>query len=55
MSGTSSVGGPGVYEAGDQRNPPDSEINKAERFKEGKENSHKANDSSSWYPNLRLQ
>ncbi|KAI9821771.1 MAG: hypothetical protein M1827_002352 [Pycnora praestabilis] len=45
MSGTSSVGGRGVYEAGDQRNYKDSEINDAERYKEGKENSHKANDS----------
>lgn len=46
MSGTSNVGGPGVYEAGDQRNPPNSEINERERYQEGKENSHKANDSS---------
>lgn len=46
MSGTSSVGGRGVYEAGDQRNYKDSEINNAERYKEGKENSHLANDSS---------
>ncbi len=46
MSGTSSVGGPGVYEAGDQRNVKDSEINDAERYKEGKANSHLANDSS---------
>ncbi|KAK6385298.1 hypothetical protein LTR65_009224 [Meristemomyces frigidus] len=46
MSGTSNVGGSGVYEAGDQRNYKDSEIKDAERFKEGKENSHKANDSS---------
>ena len=46
MSGTSNVGGRGVYEAGDQRNAPDSEINERERYKEGKENSHKANDSS---------
>ncbi|OCK84056.1 hypothetical protein K432DRAFT_345912 [Lepidopterella palustris CBS 459.81] len=45
MSGTSSVGGPGVYEAGDQRNYKDEEINTAERFKEGKPNSHLANDS----------
>ena len=46
MSGTSSVGGPGVYEAGDQRNSKDSEINTAERYKEGQPHSHKANDSS---------
>ena len=46
MSGTSSVGGPGVYEAGDQRNSKDSEIKTAERYKEGQPNSHLANDSS---------
>ena len=42
----SNVGGRGVYEAGDQRNVKDSEINEAERYKEGKPNSHLANDSS---------
>lgn len=46
MSGTSSVGQGSVYEAGDQRNVKKSEINEAERYKEGKANSHKANDSS---------
>jgi len=45
MSGQSNVGNSGVYEAGDQRNYKDSEINNAERFKEGKPNSHLANDS----------
>ncbi|KAL9596763.1 MAG: hypothetical protein Q9219_005588 [cf. Caloplaca sp. 3 TL-2023] len=45
MSGTSSVGGRGVYEAGDQRNYKDSEINEAERYKEGQPNSHLATDS----------
>ncbi|KAI9842593.1 MAG: hypothetical protein M1837_007031 [Sclerophora amabilis] len=45
MSGTSNVGGPGVYEAGDQRNYKDSEINDKERFKEGQPHSHKALDS----------
>ncbi|KAF1989162.1 hypothetical protein K402DRAFT_461561 [Aulographum hederae CBS 113979] len=45
MSGNSSVGNSQVYEAGDQRNYKDSEINDAERFKEGKPNSHLANDS----------
>lgn len=48
MSGTSSVGQASVYEAGDQRNSKQSEVNQAERFKEGKENSHKANDSSQY-------
>jgi hypothetical protein len=46
MSGTSNVGGRGVYEAGDQRNMKDSEIKDAERYKEGQPNSHLANDSS---------
>ncbi|KAI9836414.1 MAG: hypothetical protein M1819_001444 [Sarea resinae] len=45
MSGNSSVGNRGVYEAGDQVNRPNSEINEAERYKEGKPNSHLANDS----------
>ncbi|KAK5165352.1 hypothetical protein LTR04_001274 [Oleoguttula sp. CCFEE 6159] len=44
MSGTSSVGTSQVYEAGDQRTSKDSE-NQADRFHEGKENSHQANDS----------
>ncbi|KAK5121715.1 hypothetical protein LTR85_004590 [Meristemomyces frigidus] len=46
MSGTSNVGGRGVYEAGDQRNYKDSEIKDAERYKEGQPNSHLANDST---------
>ncbi|KAI4146352.1 MAG: hypothetical protein LQ341_002116 [Variospora aurantia] len=46
MSGTSNVGGRGVYEAGDQRNVKDSEIKQADRYKEGQPNSHLANDSS---------
>merc|ERR1712032_115691 len=45
MSGNSSVGNSTLYEAGDQRNYKDSEINTAERYKEGKPNSHLANDS----------
>lgn len=45
MSGNSSVGTSGVYEAGDQRNYKDGE-NRPERFHEGKQNSHFANDSS---------
>lgn len=44
MSGTSSVGGHGVYEAGDQRNAPQGPT--GDRFHEGQPNSHKANDSS---------
>jgi len=45
MSGYSNVGGRGVYEAGDQVNYKDSEINDRERYKEGQPNSHLANDS----------
>lgn len=48
MSGNSSVGTAGVYEAGDQRNAPASELDQTERFEEGKENSHKENDSSQY-------
>lgn len=45
---SSNVGNAQVYEAGDQRNPPDSEKkeNQAERFEEGKENSHNPQDPS---------
>jgi hypothetical protein len=52
MSGTSNVGNSQVYEAGDQRTVPDSQIQqekKDARFHEGKENSHKANDSSKYF------
>jgi hypothetical protein len=52
MSGTSNVGNSQVYEAGDQRTVPDSQIEqekKDARFHEGKENSHKANDSSKYF------
>lgn len=45
MSGNSNVGQASVYEAGDQRNSKDSEVNNTERFEEGKPNSHLANDS----------
>ncbi|THV89874.1 hypothetical protein D6D27_06199 [Aureobasidium pullulans] len=48
MSGTSNVGNSSVYEAADQRTYKDSEIAEAKqeaRFHEGKEHSHKANDS----------
>lgn len=49
MSGTSNVGNSQVYEAGDQVNRPQAEIDqekKDARFHEGKEHSHKALDSS---------
>ena len=55
MSGNSSVGTAAVYEAGDQRNYKDSEIQQAKdeaRFHEGKENSHKAQDSSTFFFSL---
>ncbi|RSL73221.1 hypothetical protein CEP54_000543 [Fusarium duplospermum] len=45
MSGQSNVGNRGVYEAGDQRNAPESERDTHERFNEGVENSHLSLDS----------
>lgn len=47
---TSNVGSSGVYEDGDQKNYPQDQINDAERFKEGKPNSHQALDSSMFTP-----
>lgn len=46
------MGSAAVYEAGDQRNPPDADKpeNQTERFEEGKENSHQENDSSQCLP-----
>lgn len=43
----SNVGNSNLYEAGDQRTVPQSQIEQAKdnRLHEGKENSHKANDS----------
>jgi hypothetical protein len=46
MSGNSNVGNKGVYEAGDQRNLKGNEANSAERYNEGQQNAHIANDSS---------
>lgn len=46
MSGYSKVGTSGVYEAGDQRNVKQSELNQPDRYEEGQVNSHLANDSS---------
>lgn len=43
---SSNVGNAQVYEAGDQRNAPESERPKPERNEEGKEGSHKDNDPS---------
>ncbi|KAH8169900.1 hypothetical protein LIA77_10444 [Sarocladium implicatum] len=45
MSGTSSVGQASVYEAGDQRNYKNSELDNKDHYHEGKENSHKSLDS----------
>jgi hypothetical protein len=48
---SSNVGSRSTYEAGDQRTVSDAEIKaqqEANRFHEGKENSHKANDSSTF-------
>ncbi|KAI9741447.1 MAG: hypothetical protein M1818_004253 [Claussenomyces sp. TS43310] len=45
---SSNVGTHNIYEDGDQKNVPQSEIDQAKRearFHEGKENSHQANDS----------
>lgn len=43
---SSNVGSAAVYEAGDQRNPAESEKEKPTPYEEGKENSHKDNDAS---------
>ncbi|KAJ9646046.1 uncharacterized protein PV06_01887 [Exophiala oligosperma] len=47
MSGTSSVGNSNVYEAGDQRVPPDGEKPEFQSnpYEEGQKNSHQSNDS----------
>ncbi|KAI0975585.1 hypothetical protein F4678DRAFT_417732 [Xylaria arbuscula] len=45
MSGNSSVGTSGVYEAGDQRNYSAAEAPRPTRYEEGKEHSHLPNDS----------
>ena len=51
MSGQSSVGTSGVYEAGDQRNYKDADKpeNQAVPYEEGKPNSHQDNDSSKFF------
>jgi hypothetical protein len=46
----SSTGNSAAYEADDQRSVPDSEKNKAERFKTGKKHLHQPNDSSAHTP-----
>jgi hypothetical protein len=49
---SSNVGNAQVYEAGDQRNPPDSEKagNQAVPYEEGKPNAHDQNDPSKHCP-----
>ncbi|EOD44918.1 hypothetical protein GTA08_BOTSDO09448 [Neofusicoccum parvum] len=42
---SSNVGSKNIYEDGDQKNAPADQVNDAERFKEGKPNSHLALDS----------
>lgn len=42
---SSNVGNSAIYEDGDQKNPPRSELNTAEPYHEGKEHSHNTNDS----------
>jgi hypothetical protein len=51
MSGNSNVGNSGVYEANEQRTVSDAQIEeekKENRFHEGKDNSHLANDPSTF-------
>ena len=51
MSGQSNVGSAGVYEANEQRTVSDQQLEeqkKENRFHEGKDNSHLANDSSTF-------
>ncbi|OAL29560.1 hypothetical protein AYO22_01974 [Fonsecaea multimorphosa] len=45
MSGNSSVGNSNVYEAGDQRVPPNSQKGGEQAYGEGQKNSHLGNDS----------
>ncbi|KAH7316582.1 hypothetical protein B0I35DRAFT_512490 [Stachybotrys elegans] len=45
MSGYSQVGNRGVYEAGDQRNVKQSELNQSTPYEEGQVNSHQSLDS----------
>ncbi|KAJ5325591.1 hypothetical protein MYU51_000375 [Penicillium brevicompactum] len=45
MSGQSSVGNRAIYEAGDQRNPPVSELQDRARYAEGQTHSHQNLDS----------
>lgn len=51
-AGLSSVGHAAIYEAGDQRNVPQSETNERERYEEGQHRSHKNIDSSTFVPFL---
>ncbi|KAJ9199455.1 hypothetical protein DTO166G4_8564 [Paecilomyces variotii] len=44
-AGLSNVGQPSIYEDGDQRNAPQSEVNQRQRYKEGQPHSHRPNDT----------
>lgn len=44
-AGQSNVGNAAIYEAGDQRNEPQSVVNEHERYREGTQGSHKSLDS----------
>lgn len=50
MGDRSNVGGAQTYEAGDQRNPPDSEKaeNQSQPYEEGKKGSHNQQDPSTF-------
>lgn len=48
MSGNSSVGTAGVYEAGDQRNVAEADKPTRDRNEEGVEHSHKGQDASKY-------
>jgi alpha-D-ribose 1-methylphosphonate 5-triphosphate synthase subunit PhnG len=54
MSGYSNVGGRGVYEAGDQRNVKDADLQTADRYNEGNTHAH-SNLDSSMEPSQRHQ
>lgn len=48
-AGLSNVGQPSIYEDGDQRNAPQSEVNQRQRYKEGQPHSHRPNDTSKYH------
>lgn len=52
---SANTGYPNIHEAGDQRNYKQSELNDAQRYNEGKPNSHLQNDSSMSSPHTLLK